>query len=181
MRKTADQEQPEPGGCRRTARTRCVFRALVGGRRGGSCCGGRFSMRSHSIPGLPKVYSTTLTAPEARSVLRSHDVNRKFMNCSEDRGKDQGVPVDQLICTKTLQIQCYLCLIRLWPHRAFVPPIVGVRRTSVRLRCIWAALHAANQTRKRSSTRISPVWNSQEEADEASLSEPAGLVSIQTG
>ena len=46
----AEQEQPEPGGRRRPAGTVRLAPAVVGGRRGVSGCGGRFSMRSHSVP-----------------------------------------------------------------------------------------------------------------------------------
>ena len=66
-----------------------LFRPVVEGRRGGSCCGGRFSMRSHSIPGRPG-YSLDEMHWVSAERPSSHD-GIPHLNCSEDRSKVQGV------------------------------------------------------------------------------------------
>src|SRR4051794_22924553 len=65
-----------------------VLRTGGVGRRGVSCCGGRFSMRSHSIPKRPG-------CPERQEGLCGTSlVDRRppHLNCSEDLPKVQGVP-----------------------------------------------------------------------------------------
>ena len=66
-----------------------VLRAPGGGRRGVSCCGGRFSMRSHSIPETAWDGLDENRVTAARPIV---DRRPPHLNCSEDSPKVQGVP-----------------------------------------------------------------------------------------
>ena len=75
-------------GASATRRSRSVLRALfVGGRRGGSCCGGRFSMPSHSVS-QPMVHAPVRKATRHGAVATGRPLQQ---NCTADSPKVQGV------------------------------------------------------------------------------------------